>query len=144
MNEIQLIDINKVIQSLSYCGIPHFDSYIRQMKEGKSPYPEIVKYLMLEWSQNYKRGESSETRLMINPRKIQKDLEKKLDKKYRSRLRSTNIAHCIKAILLGANIEEDQYKIGEGFFTTTGYGGLRSIKVPMKYLSQKLFRPALV
>ncbi|MCS7123801.1 MAG: hypothetical protein NZ932_00045 [Candidatus Bathyarchaeota archaeon] len=105
-------------------------NYVFLIKYRRSPYYDIVQYLLKEMEVHYeKTGGSSEVIYTINPRVLQEEIE---DKVKSEKVTTVNICRTILALLYGCKLRE-----GEDFYVTTTSGGRRNyhIKVNSKTLS---------
>ncbi len=105
-------------------------NYISLIKKRKSPYYEIVEFLMKEMEMHYHgTGTGSEVVYTINPRILQEEIEKRLrDEK----LTTVNVCRTILAMVYGSELNEEK-----DFFVTTTSSGRRNyhIKVNNKTLN---------
>ena len=105
-------------------------NYIQLIRKRKSPYYEIVEFLLKEMEIRYKGTEHvSEIVYTINPRILQEEIEKSLrDEK----LTTVNICRTILAMLYGSKLNDEK-----DFFVTTTSSGRRNyhIKVNTRTLN---------
>ncbi len=97
-------------------------NYIHLIKERKTPYYEIVEFLMKEMEMHYQRqGVSSEVVYTINPRILQEEIERKVSDE---RLTTVNVCRTILAFVYGANLDNRK-----DFFVTTTSSGRRNYHI---------------
>lgn len=105
-------------------------NYISLIKKRKSPYYEIVEFLMKEMEMQYHgTAKGSEVVYTINPRVLQEEIEKRMrDEK----LTTVNVCRTILAMVYGSELNEEK-----DFFVTTTSSGRRNyhIKVNNKTLN---------
>jgi hypothetical protein len=106
-------------------------NYVNLIRQRKSPYYEIVEFLMKDMEMHFYRiGQGSEAIYAINPRTLQEQIEKKVrDEK----LTSVNVCRTVLAMLHGAELNEEK-----DYFVTTTSSGRRNyhIKVNPRTLNQ--------
>jgi hypothetical protein len=100
-----------------------FANYIRLIKKHKSPYYDVVYFLLKEMEMHYdKIGEqASEIVYTINPRILQEEIEKRVTNE---KLSSTNVCRTILAFMYGSKLSEEK-----DFYVTTTSGGRRNYHV---------------
>jgi regulator of PEP synthase PpsR (kinase-PPPase family) len=97
-------------------------NYIHLIKYRRSPYYDIVEYLLKEMEVHYtKTGESVEVIYTINPRILQEDIENKIKSE---KVTTVNICRTILAMLYGSQLREEK-----DFYVTTTSGGRRNYHV---------------
>jgi len=97
-------------------------NYIHLIKYRKSPYYDIVEYLLKEMEMHYTTvGEGSEVIYTINPRVLQEDIEEKIKSE---KITTVNICRTILAMLYGSQLREEK-----DFYVTTTSGGRRNYHV---------------
>jgi hypothetical protein len=97
-------------------------NYIYLIKNRRSPYYDIVMFLMKDMEMHYhKTGESSETVYTINPRILQEMIEKRVNDE---KLTTVNVCRTVLALLYGAKLNEEK-----DFFVTTTSSGRRNYHV---------------
>ncbi len=128
MDEIRLRNFLKTLDPNDVSA--PFDDYVILIKGGESPYFEIAKYALLEMAKIYPKDGKTEIVYTINPRTLQGDLEKEFVKKFgedwykescreiRKKLTSVNVTRCLRAMMLGRKLEEDE----DWYLTTTSRG----------------------
>jgi hypothetical protein len=116
-------------ESMSDIPVP-LVNYIQLIRKRKSPYYEIVEFLLKEMEMRYKGTERvSEIVYTINPRILQEEIEKSLrDEK----LTTVNVCRTILAMLYGSKLNDEK-----DFFVTTTSSGRRNyhIKVNTRTLN---------
>ena len=111
MSEIQLNNI----------PIPLIN-YVELIRNRKSPYYDIVQFLLKEMEMHHSRmGQSSEVVYTINPRVLQEEIEKKVKNE---KLTTVNVCRTILALLYGSKLCEE-----DDFYVTTTSGGRRNYHV---------------
>jgi len=97
-----------------------FSNYVELIKNRKSPYYDIVCFLLKDMELHYqKSGQGSETVYTSNPRILQEEIEKKVKNE---RLTTVNVCRTILATLHGTLEEKEWY-------VTTTSGGRRNYHV---------------
>jgi regulator of PEP synthase PpsR (kinase-PPPase family) len=96
-------------------------NYVELIRRHKSPYYDIVQFLMKEMETHHERGQTSETVYTINPRILQEEIEKRVSDE---RVTTVNICRTILALLHGSKLNEE-----EDFYVTTTSGGRRNYHV---------------
>ena len=91
-------------------------NYIYLIKDKKSPYYDIVKFLLKEMEFHLAKDGCSEISYVINPRILTDEIE--LLVQNNTKLTTTNVCRTIQALLLGSKLRE-----GEDFFRSTRSGG---------------------
>lgn len=104
-------------------------NYVRLIMNRKSPYYNVVEFLLKDMEMHYKTRNYSEIIYTINPRVLQEEIDKKIKSE---KLTTVNICRIILALLYGSKLKEE-----EDFYVTTTSGGRRNyhIKVNSKTLS---------
>jgi regulator of PEP synthase PpsR (kinase-PPPase family) len=91
-------------------------NYVHLIEQRKSPYYEIVEFLMKDMETHlYRSGQGTEAVYTINPRTLHEEIEKKVNDE---KLTSVNICRTVLAMLHGAKLNEDK----DYFITTTSSG----------------------
>jgi len=91
-------------------------NYVHLIRQRKSPYYEIVEFLMKDMEMHfYRSGQGTEAVYTINPRMLHEEIEKKVNDE---KLTSVNICRTVLAMLHGAELNEDK----DYFITTTSSG----------------------
>jgi regulator of PEP synthase PpsR (kinase-PPPase family) len=118
MSEIQRYDI----------PIP-LVNYVQLIRNRKSPYYDVVQFLLKEMEMHLEKGEASETVYTINPRILQEEIEERMKNE---KLTTVNVCRTILALLYGSKLRED-----EDFYVTTTSSGRRNyhIKVNTRTLT---------
>ena len=100
-----------------------FVNYVQLIRDHKSPYYDIVYFLLKEMETHHGRvGEqTSEVVYTINPRLLQEEIEKKVNNE---KLTTVNICRTILALLYGSQLSEEK-----DFYVTTTSGGRRNYHV---------------
>ncbi len=97
-------------------------NYVNLIKNHKSPYYDIVRFLAREMEMHYQRsGQRSETVYTINPRMLQGEIEKRVEDE---KLTTVNVCRTILALLYGAQLNQEK-----DFFVTTTSSGRRNYHV---------------
>ncbi len=97
-------------------------NYVELIRKRKSPYYEIVEFLMKDMEMHfYRTGRGAEAVYTINPRMLHEEIEKKVSDE---KLTSVNVCRTVLAMLHGAelNVEKD-------YFVTTTSSGRRNYHV---------------
>ena len=109
------------VRRLNEIPIP-LANYIDLIKNGKSPYYDVVKHLLKEMEIHYTRmGDRSEVVYTINPRILEKELREKIQN---PKLTKVNVCRSILAFFYGSKLEE-----GEDFFISTTSGGRKNYHI---------------
>jgi hypothetical protein len=97
-------------------------NYVHLIKNRKTPYYDIVEFLLKEMEMHYYRtGQGSEVVYTINPRILQEEIEKKMrDEK----LTTVNVCRTILAMLYGADLNQER-----DFYVTTTSSGRRNYHI---------------
>ncbi len=96
-------------------------NYITLIRKRKTPYYEIVEFLLKEMEMRYKGPKGSEVVYTINPRILQEEIEKTLrDEK----LTTVNVCRSILAMCYGAELNDEK-----DFFVTTTSSGRRNYHI---------------
>jgi len=103
-------------------GIPiPFVNYVQLIRNRRSPYYDIVQFLLKEMEMHYsKGGQGSEVVYTINPRILQEEIEKRVK---HEKVTTVNVCRTILALLYGSELSE------EDFYVTTTCGGRRNYHV---------------
>jgi regulator of PEP synthase PpsR (kinase-PPPase family) len=97
-------------------------NYVHLIRQRKSPYYEIVEFLMREMEMHfYRAGQGAGAVYTINPRILQEEIEKKVSD---DKLTSVNVCRTILAMLQGAELNEEK-----DYFVTTTSSGRRNYHV---------------
>ena len=104
-------------------------NYVRLIMNRKSPYYDIIQFLLKDMEMHYKTRGGSEVVYTINPRILQEEIDKKIKNE---KLTTVNICRTILALLYGSRLREE-----EDFYVTTTSGGRRNyhIKVNSRTLA---------
>jgi len=133
MNELSEFEINKI-------PLP-FRSYARLLIEKRSPYFDVVDFLLKEFEFHYKKAGQSQIVYMINPRLLAKQVELLVEAKqdakqlepsvadeYREKLTSKNVCNTILAFFHICE-KKGKLKKGEDFYATTVTSGRKNYHV---------------
>jgi len=96
-------------------------NYVNLIKQKKSPYYEIVKYLLRDMEIRYRRAGVSEVVYTINPRQLQKEIE---DRIRSEKVTTINICRTVLALLYGSNLRRE-----DDFYVTTSSRGRRNYHI---------------
>ena len=97
-------------------------SYVELIRNRKSPYYDIVQFLLKDMEMHHIRmGQSSEVVYTINPRILQEEIEKRVKNE---KLTTVNVCRTILALLYGSKLSEEK-----DFYVTTTSGGRRNYHV---------------
>ncbi|MDI6805995.1 MAG: hypothetical protein QMD20_04955 [Candidatus Bathyarchaeia archaeon] len=111
MSEIQRLDI----------PIP-LVNYIYLIRNRKSPYYDIVSFLLKEMEMHYEKvGQGSDVIYTINPRVLQEEIEKRVRD---DKLTTVNVCRTILALLYGSKLREEK-----DFYVTTTSSGRRNYHI---------------
>jgi regulator of PEP synthase PpsR (kinase-PPPase family) len=104
-------------------------NYVQLIRNRRSPYYDIVQFLLKEMEMHLEKGEVSETVYTINPRILQEEIEEIMKNE---KLTTVNVCRTILALLYGSRLRED-----EDFYVTTTSSGRRNyhIKVNTRTLT---------
>lgn len=106
-------------------------NYVHLIRQRKSPYYEIVEFLMRDMEMHfYRAGQGAGAVYTINPRMLQEEIEKKVSDE---KLTSVNVCRTILAMLQGAELNEER-----DYFVTTTSSGRRNyhVNVNIRTLNQ--------
>ncbi|MGQ9726340.1 MAG: hypothetical protein ACUVQL_04335 [Candidatus Bathycorpusculaceae bacterium] len=97
-------------------------NYIYLIRNRKSPYYDIVHFILKEMETHCeKMGQGSDVIYTINPRVLQKEIEKRVKNE---KLTTVNICRTILALLYGSKLREEQ-----DFYVTTTSSGRRNYHI---------------
>ncbi|MEM2419901.1 MAG: hypothetical protein QXL38_02815 [Candidatus Bathyarchaeia archaeon] len=96
-------------------------NYVLLIKYRRSPYYDIVQYLLKEMEIHYERVGGSEVIYTINPRLLQEEIEEKVRSE---KVTTVNICRTILALLYGCKLRE-----GKDFYVTTTSGGRKNYHI---------------
>jgi hypothetical protein len=97
-------------------------NYVNLIRERKSPYYEIVEFLMKDMEMHfYNTGQGTGAVYTINPRMLQEEIEKKVTD---DKLTSINVCRTVLAMLQGAKLNEEK-----DYFVTTTSSGRRNYHI---------------
>lgn len=96
-------------------------NYLHLIQGKKSPYYDVVKYLLKDMENRYLKAEHTEIVYTINPRMLQDQIEEKVESE---KLTTINICRSVLALLSGSKLKED-----EDYYRTTSAHGHRNYHV---------------
>jgi len=96
-------------------------NYLQLIKNRKSPYYDIVQFILKEMEMHLKEGQTSEVVYTINPRILQEEIEKRIRNE---KLTTVNVCRTILAFMYGSRLDEES-----DFYITTTSGGRRNYHV---------------
>jgi len=97
-------------------------NYVYLIKKGKTPYYDIVKYLLQDMEVRYRKANGvSEIIYTINPRQLQKEIEEKIKSE---KVTTINICRTILALVYGCNLKPEK-----DFYVTTSSRGRRNYHI---------------
>jgi len=97
-------------------------NYVHLITNRKSPYYDVVSFLLKDMEMHYKKTEEeSEILYTINPRILQEEIEKKVENE---KLTTLNICRTIIALFYGSALRN-----GDDFYISTTSGGRRNYHV---------------
>jgi regulator of PEP synthase PpsR (kinase-PPPase family) len=96
-------------------------NYVNLIRERKSPYYEIVEFLMKDMEMHFYKTGQPFVMYAITPSVIQGEIEKKVTD---DKLTSVNVCRTVLALLQGAKLDEDK-----DYFVTTTTSGKRNYHV---------------
>ncbi|RLI19744.1 hypothetical protein DRO54_07810 [Candidatus Bathyarchaeota archaeon] len=96
-------------------------NYVNLIKERRSPYYDIIRYILLDMEYHLKKAGNNEVIYTINPRRLHKEIEDKIKSE---KLTTTNICRTILAFFYGTQLKE-----GEDFFVTTSARGRKNYHI---------------
>ena len=103
-------------------GVPiPLSNYINLIKQRKSPYYDIVRYILLDMEYHLNRVNQSEVVYTINPRRLREEIEDKIKSE---KLTTINICRTILALFYGTKLKE-----GDDFFVTTSARGRKNYHI---------------
>ncbi|UCE95433.1 MAG: hypothetical protein JSV51_06810 [Candidatus Bathyarchaeota archaeon] len=104
-------------------------NYLRLIERKKSPYYDLICYIISDMENRYARTPHDSDIYTINPRRLKQEIEEKIPSK---KLTTINISRTILALLYGSKLEKD-----EDYYVTTSSGGRKNyhIKVDHNILS---------
>jgi hypothetical protein len=95
--------------------------YVDLIKNKKSPYYDIVKFLLKEMEFHLAKDGCSEISYVINPRILQKEIEKRVKNE---RLTTVNVCRTIQALCFGSKLKPE-----EDFYVRTTSGGRKNYHI---------------
>ena len=107
-------------------------NYVNLIKERRTPYYDVIKYILLEMEHHYLRAGGSEIIYTINPRRLQEEIE---DKVKSEKLTTVNISRTILALFYGTNLKRD-----EDFYVTTSSRGRKNYHVKLNSRTLNTFK----
>ena len=104
-------------------------NYLNLIEKKKSPYYDLILYILSDMERNYKRAPHDGMVYTINPRQLKDEIEERIPN---DKLTSINISRTILALLYGSKLRKD-----EDYYVTTSSGGRKNyhIKVDRGILS---------
>jgi hypothetical protein len=104
-------------------------NYLHLIERKKSPYYELILYVLKDMERNYNKGPNHGIIYTINPRQLKEKVEDSITS---DKLTSINISRTILALLYGSRLKKD-----EDYYVTTSSGGRKNyhIKVNRNILS---------
>lgn len=116
------------MSEVSSIPIP-LSNYISLIERKKSPYYDLILYILSDMEKNYKNGPRHGIVYTINPRRLKGEVEEKI---LSEKLTTINISRTILAFLYGSKLRK-----GEDYYVTTSSGGRKNyhIKVNRSVLS---------
>jgi len=96
-------------------------NYVNLIKNKKSPYYDIAKYLLRDMEMHFLKAGAPEVVYTINPRQLQREIEEKIRNE---KLTTINICRTILALLYGSNLRRE-----EDFYVTTSSRGRRNYHI---------------
>jgi len=107
-------------------------NYVNLIKERKSPYYDIIRYILVDMEHHLEKAGRSEVIYTINPRRLHKEIENKIKSE---KLTTTNICRTILAFFYGMQLRE-----GEDFFITTSARGRKNYHVKLTPFTMSLLK----
>lgn len=109
-------------------------NYLNLIERKKSPYYDLVLYILADMERTFKKGPHANVIYSINPRRLKEEMEAEISSE---KLTSINIGRTILALLYGSNLRK-----GEDYYVTTSSGGRRNyhVKVNRSVLSRLQMR----
>jgi hypothetical protein len=104
-------------------------NYLNLIEKKKSPYYDLILYILSDMERNYKKAPHDGMVYTINPRQLKDKIEERIPS---DKLTSINISRTILALLYGSKLRKD-----EDYYVTTSSGGRKNyhIKVDKGILS---------
>jgi hypothetical protein len=104
-------------------------NYLSLIKRKKSPYYDLILYILADMERKHRSGPNSSIIYTINPRQLKEEIEDKIPSE---KLTPINISRTILAFLYGSKLRKD-----EDYYVTTSSGGRKNyhIKVNQSILS---------
>ena len=96
-------------------------NYLHLIRDRKSPYYDIVQFILKEMEIHFKEGQGTEVVYTINPRVLQEEIEKRVKNE---KLTTVNVCRTVLALMHGSKLSEE----GD-FYSTTTSGGRRNYHV---------------
>lgn len=97
------------------------ENYRHLIEDRKSPYYDIIVYLLKDMEYHHLRAGDTEVVYTINPRVLQEEIEKRVKNE---KLTTVNVCRTILALLYGSKLSEEK-----DFYVTTTSGGRRNYHI---------------
>ena len=112
-------------------------NYIYLIKDKRSPYYDIARFLLKEMEFHLAKDGCSEISYVINPRILTDEIE--LLVQNNTKLTTTNVCRTIQAFCLGSKLKPE-----EDFYVTTTSGGRRNYHVKVNQRTLNAFSRMLL
>jgi len=106
-------------------------NYVYLIRNRRSPYYDLVQFLLKDMEHHYNIAGKSEIVYKINPRVLHEEIEKKIKDE---KLTKMNVCRTILALCYGSKLEED-----EDFWVTTTSSGRKNYHIKVNQRTLNLF-----
>jgi hypothetical protein len=96
-------------------------NYLRLIERKRSPYYDLVEYIIADMERQHKDRTHPATIYTINPRRLKEKVEETIPSE---KLTTINISRTILALLYGSKLEKD-----EDYYVTTSSGGRKNYHI---------------
>ena len=107
-------------------------NYVNLIKERRSPYYDIIRYILFDMEHHLEKAGRSEVIYTINPRRLHREIEEKVKNE---KLTTINVCRTILALFYGTRLREN-----EDFYVTTSSRGRRNYHVRLTPSIMKMLR----
>ncbi|UCH32766.1 MAG: hypothetical protein JSV05_05185 [Candidatus Bathyarchaeota archaeon] len=100
-------------------------NYLRLIERKRSPYYDLVEYIIADMERQHKSRIHPATIYTINPRRLKEEVEETIPSE---KLTTINISRTILALLYGSKLEKD-----EDYYVTTSSGGRKNYHIKVNH-----------
>lgn len=98
-------------------------NYLRLIERKRSPYYDLVEYLINDMERAHKKAPRQSIIYAINPRRLKEEIDEKIPD---DKLTPINISRTVLAMLYGSKLEKD-----EDYYVTTSSGGRKNYHIKL-------------